>query len=160
MAFYTVYLPPVDPLKAPADQLGEARFIKDGFSLFPFIFTGLWLLAQRLWLAFLVFAVIWAALGFGGRALGVNPAALGVAQLLIGAWLGLEGHALLEHKLAREGWRFAGVVEGKDLDMVERRFFEMAGTGGLPLPSAPLVPREAQGASLPVLGLFPDARGR
>jgi Protein of unknown function (DUF2628) len=160
MAFYTVLTPPHDPLVSPADQQGRTMFLKDGFVLFAFIFTGLWLLSKRLWLAFAIFLAIWAAIGFGGRAIGINPMGLLLAQALIGLFLGLEGHALLESKLLRKGWTLAGVVEGRDIDTVERRFFESLPPmpDAVPMRAYPpsLTPQTTQG----VLGLFPDARAR
>ncbi|MCX7323610.1 MAG: DUF2628 domain-containing protein [Hyphomicrobiales bacterium] len=162
MAFYTALTPPADPALPLADQLGRTVFLKDGFSLHAFVFTGLWLLSKKLWLAFVVFAVIWAAIGFAGRMLGFDPLALTVVQLLIGLYLGLEGNVLTERRLLAKGWTLAGVVEGRDIDTVERRFFEsVPGLGapaapGAPAPAAPLQPLPAQG----VLGLFPDPARR
>ena len=160
MAFFTVLTPPHDPLVSPADQLGKTVFLKDGFLLSAFIFTGLWLLSKRLWLAFAVFLAIWAVVGFGGRAIGINPLGLLLAQGLIGLFLGLEGHALLEHKLVRKGWTLAGVVEGRDIDTVERRFFESLPAMPDAVPTRAYAPSMTQPSSQGVLGLFPDARAR
>ncbi|MGL4438719.1 MAG: DUF2628 domain-containing protein [Bosea sp. (in: a-proteobacteria)] len=163
MAFYTVLTPPPEPGKSAADLTEDAVFLKDGFILFAFIFTGLWLLSKRLWLAFFVFLVLWAAIGFGGRAIGLHPLGLGLAQALIGLFLGLEGHGLIERKLVRQGWTMASVVEGRDLDAVERRFFEHGGVLAEPRAFSPLPASNRPTrplASAPVLGLFPDAQGR
>jgi hypothetical protein len=163
MAFYSVLTPPPEPGGHAADQMEGAVFLKDGFILSAFVFTGLWLLAKRLWLAFAVFVIAWAMIGFGGRAIGVHPFGLLLAQALMGLFLGLEGHGLIERKLTRKGWTLAGVVEGRDLDMVERRFFEQSGLAAGQRPPAPpqanaSIPRTL--AAPPVLGLFPDAQGR
>jgi hypothetical protein len=166
MAVFTVLTPP--PGDGDAHERAERTlFLKDGFLLSAFLFTGLWLLAKRLWLAFAVFVALWAAIGFGGRAIGVHPLGLALAQMLIGLYLGLEGHALIERKLLRKGWRLAGVVEGKEIDQVARRFFEQAGalaardareaataTPGLQRSGQPPAPDYG------VLGLFPDSQGR
>jgi hypothetical protein len=163
MAFYSVLTPPHDPARSAADRLEGAVFLKDGFILFAFIFTGLWLLSRRLWLAFAVFLAVWVAIAFGGRAIGIHPLGLLLAQGLIGLYLGLEGHGMIERKLIKKGWTFAGVVEGRDLDMVERRFFEQAGVlpedRAFSPPPASIGPSRAMSA-VPVLGLFPDAQGR
>lgn len=163
MAFYTVLTPPPDLGKSPADQMEDTVFLKDGFMLFAFIFTGFWLLSKRLWLAFLVFLAVWAAIAIGGRMIGLHPLSLGLAQALIGLYLGLEGHGLVERKLLKKGWSFAGVVEGRDIGTVERRFFEQAGVLGEPRPLAmqAISPGPSRPAApAPVLGLFPDAQGR
>lgn len=161
MAFHTVLTPPPS-VATGRDALEKTLFLKDGFVVTAFLFTGLWLLAKRLWLAFFVFALVYAGIIALGRAARVDPLAIGVAQLLIGLYLGLEGNALLERKLVRKGWRVAGVVEGRDRDQMERRFFET-----VPVPDAPAqaaVPRATAAAAspgpAPVLGLFPDAARR
>ena len=160
MAFYTVLTPPHDPLIGSADQQGRTVFLKDTFVLSAFIFTGLWLLSKRLWLAFAIFLAVWAAIGFGGRAIGINPMGLVLAQALIGLFLGLEGHALQEHKLLRKGWSLAGIVEGKDIDTVERRFFESLPAMLDVAPVRPYPPSMAPQTAQGVLGLFPDATAR
>jgi hypothetical protein len=161
MAFYTVLTPPAS-VATGRDALERTVFLKDGFIITAFIFTGLWLLAKRLWLAFAVFAVVYVGLIVAGRAIGVNPLAIGAAQLLIGLFLGLEGNALVERKLVRQGWRVAGVVEGRDRDQMERRFFETLGdaaaTAPAPAASGPVAP--APPGPQMVLGLFPDAARR
>jgi Protein of unknown function (DUF2628) len=159
MAFYSVLTPPPDQSAAFAEQAEKTLFLKDGFIFGAFVFTGLWLLAKRLWLAFAVFLVIWAAIGFGGRAIGISPLALALGQALIGLLLGLEGNALIERKLLAKGWRLAGVVEGRDLDTAERRFFETVTPQALaPAPGLAMAlgPRDTTPGA--VIGLFPDAR--
>ncbi len=167
MAFYTVLMPPPETGGGAADRLEKTVFLKDGFVLFAFVFTGLWLLAKRLWLAFAVFLVIWVAVAWGGRAIGIHPLGLAAAQVLIGLFLGLEGHALIERKLLRKGWRLAGVVEGKEQDTVERRFFESlngpAGEMAVVPPAAAYragIGQAASRADGAVLGLFPQGQGR
>jgi len=169
MAFYTVLMPPAAAGETQTEQFEKTVFLKDGFAVFAFLFTGLWLLSKRLWLAFAVFLLVWLALAFGGRAVGLHPLGLVLAQALIGLFLGLEGHALQERKLLAKGWQLAGVVEGKDVGAVERRFFET-----LPMASRPVLTASAPAGPLSgpamatrtpgnqgtVLGLFPDAQAR
>lgn len=162
MAFHTVLTPPPDIGKSAADQHEDTVFLKDGFILSAFIFTGLWLLSKRLWLAFAIFLPIWLGIILGGRVLGIHPLGIVAAQALLGLYLALEGHGLLERKLLKQGWTLAGVVEGKDLDLVQRRYFEQADvkteTRPAMLPASSGPPRMM--VPTPVLGLFPDAAGR
>lgn len=163
MASFSVMLPPI-AVGREAEAMERAVFLKDGFNLYAFLFTGIWLLAKRLWLAFLIFAVLWLCLILGGRLVGINPLAIVLAQALIGVFLGLEGGRLLERKLTRQGWSLAGVVEGRKLEEAERRFFERAHPveparmGASSAAAAPALPAGLTGPS--VVGLFPDPRGR
>lgn len=173
MAFHTVLTPP--PRRGgeirsagPTEAMDRAVFLKDGFAVYAFLFTGLWLLAKRLWLAFFIFLLAWGALLLAGSRLGFNPLAIALAQTVIGVYLGLEGNALVERKLLRKGWTLAGVVEGKQIDQIERRFFEQAGpeTARAPLPAGGPAPAPAISPYAPpsggtaVVGLFPDPRAR
>jgi hypothetical protein len=176
MAFHTVMIPPLsDAVRSRAEALEQAVFIKDGFHVGAFIFTGFWLLSKRLWLAFIVFLPFWALIALGGPCLGVHPLALAAAQGALGLLLGLEAHTLQERKLLRQGWSVAGVVEGGKRDAYERRFFDAAGgvdTGssgmgspGLAAQRMAAVTRPQSGpisavmmgqAAGPVVGLFPE----
>ena len=164
MTFYMALTPP-DALAPVAqtdhDALEKAVILKDGFSFPAFLLTGVWLLYKRLWWPFALFAAIWLAAAWGLPKLGLPQQAIALVQLVISLFLGHEGHAMLERKLVADGWRLAGVVEARDMDEAERRFFEQAldaAPAAIPLPPAPRpVPALAQQA---VIGLFPEPRPR
>lgn len=165
MTFYMALTPPED--RAPVGQhdgeaLEKAVILKDGFSLPAFLLTGLWLLYKRLWWPLAAFVAVWLAAAYGLPKLGLPQQAIGLVQLVISLFLGHEGHAMLERKLVANGWTLAGVVEARDMDSAERRFFElaMAGTLPAPAPAAAPAPHFAARASNPIIGLFPEARAR
>jgi hypothetical protein len=169
MPFYSAYLPPDDGMGADsAAALSRAVVLKDGFSFPAFLFTGLWLLSKKLWIGFLAFAVIYGVLMLLRAELGLAAPALGAAQFALGLFLGLEGHHLWGSKLMANGWTQADVVEARNQDEAERRFFEralqrQAGTGLLPVPyvapSAP-APSFARPMSSQVIGMFPEGSSR
>jgi hypothetical protein len=175
MAFYAAYIPLAKAGVSEADRLAESVVLRDGFSFPAFLFTGLWLLAKRLWLPFLAFAVIYGLIALAQLRYGFHPAAAAVAQLVMGGWLGLEGSNLVGRRLIAKGWRFADIVEARNQEEAERRFFERALTGDAPASSVS-VPRPAMavqpvavprmganlGAASPtgVIGLFPEATVR
>lgn len=120
MAIYTVHAPP----EASLDEAtaGRIRFIRDGFSVWALVLPGAWLLWNRLWLAFLGWLVAMIGFELMGRAFGDTTAL--IAATLFGVFLALEARDLQRWTLERRGWRFLGVVEGSDLEVAERRFFE------------------------------------
>ena len=61
MIIYTVHEPqrPGQSIEARADSI---VFVKEGFTIWGFLFGPLWLLYNRLWLAFVVTLVLMAAL--------------------------------------------------------------------------------------------------
>ena len=49
MTVYTVHEPPMQAADADPERF---RFVRDGFSLWAFLLTPLWMLCHRLWLVF------------------------------------------------------------------------------------------------------------
>ena len=161
MAFYTVMIPPPGSGGA-RDEIEQARLLPETFSWPAFFLGGLWLLGKRLWLATLVYALLWGALFYASNQLGLARGALLISHWTIALFLGLEGQNLVARKLARQGWRLADVVEARDLPEAERRYFEraLAGEAGPQrLPALSPVRPQPDGP-MPIIGLFPEARGR
>ncbi len=161
MAFYTVLIPPPGSGGA-RDEIERARLLPEGFTWSAFLLTGFWLLFKRLWLAAFLFVLFWGALFFARSSLGLTSGAALLIECAIGLFLGLEGQNMLMRKLQRQGWRLVDVIEAPDLASAERRFFERA-LSDRPAPAAPdpvAVRRYQAEGPLPVIGLFPEARGR
>lgn len=160
MAFYTVMIPPPGSGGA-RDEIEQARLLPETFTWSAFLLGGLWLLGKRLWLATLLYALLWAALFYARSQFGLTSGALLLSHWSIALFLGLEGQNLVARKLARQGWRLADVVEARDLPEAERRYFERALAGEALPPRLPLPPARPQPAGpVPIIGLFPEARGR
>jgi hypothetical protein len=164
MSVYTVHQP---PLAAAGASVDPARFVfvRDGFSWWAFLFTPLWMLRHRLWLALIVYLVVVMGVEVLLRALGAPSLAQAIAALSIALLAGLEAGTLRRFKLARRRWRNVGVVTGERLEDAERRFFDgwirqgAAGRAGSPNASAPSgpAPRSAAvGEPTGVIGLFPE----
>lgn len=161
MAFYTVLTPP--PVAGRrGEEIEQARLIPESFSWGAFLLSGLWLLGRRLWLATLLFVLVWAGLIYLRSRFGLHPSALSLIYWSIALFLGIEGNNLRLRKLARKGWRLADVVEARSLPEAERRYFERALAGeATPPRSEPVSPAMARPSGpLPIIGLFPEARGR
>lgn len=161
MAFYTVMTPPLAE-SGGREAIEQARVIPDRFSWGAFLFGGFWLVGQRLWLATLLFVLAWAALSFLQARTGFDATALGLIYWAVAFFLGVEGRNLIVRKLGRKGWQLADVVEARTLAEAERRYFEHALAEGPALPPiAPTVPAALRPSGpLPIIGLFPEARGR
>ncbi|SIQ95576.1 MULTISPECIES: DUF2628 domain-containing protein [unclassified Bosea (in: a-proteobacteria)] len=162
MAFYTVMTPPAAETGL-REAVEQARVIPDSFSWGAFLLTGLWLLGRRLWLATLLFVLFWGAVWFVHGRFGFHDSALSLLYWMVALFLGLEGRNLVVRKLVRQGWQLADVVEARDLADAERRWFERALSEqpALPLPQpAPTSAMSRPSGPLPIIGLFPEARGR
>jgi hypothetical protein len=160
MAFYTVMTPPPEGGDR-REEIERARLIPERFAWGAFLLTGLWLLGRRLWLATLLFVLVWAGLIWLMSRFGLHPAALPLIYWSIALFLGVEGNELILRKLARRGWRTADVVEARSVPEAERRYFEraLAGEAASPRAGAAISTARPSGP-LPIIGLFPEAQGR
>lgn len=167
MSIYTVHEPPLTAEESAPDPQ-RFVFVRDGFSFWAFLLAPLWMLRYRLWLVFVGYVIVTAALQVGLRLIGASVTVITVAGLLISLLVGFEAATLRRFTLARRGWRNVGVVVGDDLESAERRFFDAwtnraraaatAASGESRPPSAP-VPAMAGTRRPPppdIVGLFPQ----
>ena len=107
MRSWTVHLPPgAGRGSVPMTGLGRPPvLIREGFSLWAFLFGPFWLFAHRAWLAgILVLA--------GLVALNLLPHPYGIALALAAhLLLGFHGQDLRRWTLARRGWTLAHIVQ-------------------------------------------------
>jgi hypothetical protein len=164
MSVYTVHEPPAWRGSAAADAERFA-FVRDGFSLWAFLFAPLWMLLHRMWLVLLSYVAVSVGLDALLKALGASAFAIAMVVLLISLLIGLEAGTLRRFTLGRRGWRNVGVVSGEDREAAERRFLDTwlhrasppptSSTAGPRVPSSPAMPRPH--SSTEVLGLFPES---
>ncbi|MEN3975361.1 DUF2628 domain-containing protein [Emcibacter sp. SYSU 3D8] len=102
---------------------GEVEFVREGFSIWAFLFSFLWLWAHRAWLAGFAVLGLFLLLGFGQTALGV-PEYLHIAiQVVIGIGAGIFGRDCYRAALTRRGFVETGVATGESIDEAEIRYF-------------------------------------
>lgn len=112
---------------APADRLDRAEalvFVRDGFHWSAAVFTPLWMLLNRLWLALVLYIVGLGALGAALHLLGVHSRWIALAMIGVHLVIGFEAASLKRWTLGRRGWQELGSVAGRSADECERRFFE------------------------------------
>ena len=167
MAVYAVFEPRMrdDDADRHAERI---TFVRDGFTWSAFIFGPLWMLRHRLWLAFVVYAVIFAAVGLAQYARVLPPGTETVVGVMLALLIGLEAATLRRRKLLWWRWRDAGIVVANNLVSAEQRFFDRwTATTNAVRPGTPV--RTAQFASSPpsrffdrdndVIGKFPPPGG-
>ncbi len=115
MALYSVYLPRAwDGTRA--SLVDQARLVPDGFSFWGFLFPLLWLLWNRVWLAFLLVLALDLALAIAGSRWGIAPGLVGLAGFVLMGLVGFEGRIWLGRALERRGYRLIEVVQAADTD--------------------------------------------
>ena len=159
MPTYTVHAP--RPRKGETASAPERFvFVRDGFHVWAFLLTPLWLLRYRLWLAFAVYAVVSIVIAVVMRRFGLWPSVQFASGFLVSLLVGLEAASIRRRKLAWKRWSTIGFVVGDDVEMAERRFFaqwvKRAGETPAPPPMRTALP--ATPAAQPdIIGLFPEA---
>lgn len=148
---------------APADGRGFV-FVREGFAWPAAVFTLLWLLSKRLWVAAAFWFALSTCLMFVGNALGIGEALLSVIYFVLQGLLAVVAHDLERWTLTLKGYAEIGVASGHDLADAERDFFRhwsgpVVATN--PEPERPLTaavwPRKEEPDAHGALGLFPHA---
>jgi hypothetical protein len=119
----TVHEPPMPP----ADRLDRADrlvFIKDGYSWIAAAWPPIWLLARKLWLPFVGYCAILAAVTASFNAFGMPPWTIALAVVAFHLLIGFEAESVRRSSLDRLGWQVVGTVVGRNLAECERRFFD------------------------------------
>jgi hypothetical protein len=147
MASYVVMEP-------AADGRGEAAlFIRDAFAPLAVVVPIPWLLWNRLWFE-AVIALLSSLILMGVPSwAGVSQWA-GIASILMGLYVALEGSALKIAAARRRGWEEAAIVDARSLGEAEECYYltrPSAPEPPVPAASAPSTPRQS---SLPGAGLF------
>jgi hypothetical protein len=162
MSVYTVHEPPLRAAEIITDP-ERFVFVRDGVSIWAFLFSWLWMLWHRMWLVLLIYVVVAAGLETVLHYAGASSVVIGVVAFLLSLLVGVEASTLRRFTLARRGWKNVGVVSGHRLEEVERRFFDAWVRGNQarrgpsappPIPPSPSAPRQPQ--SHDVIGLFPE----
>jgi hypothetical protein len=161
MAVYTVHEPPLRSGTVAPDP-ERFVFVRDGFYVWAFLLTPLWLIWHRLWLVLLLYLVVIFGFAQAMHYAGVGAAGRSLVMLLISFLVGLEAGTLRRFMLTRRGWRNVGLVSGTNMEAAERRFFSdwaAAGQGrssGSAGHQPPLSPSPAPAFHMPIVGLFPE----
>lgn len=134
MIVFTVH-EPQRPAQAIEERADNLVFVKEGFSLWGFIFGPLWLLYNRAWLAFIITLGVMAALTALLNQSGLGNQTPAIVDLLVSFIIGFEGNDILRWTLERKGYSLLTSVTGRNRLECERRFFDawlphVAGKGG------------------------------
>ncbi len=122
MKSYAVYTPPTANL-TPTQVAEKTIFIPQGFCWPAFLFSGLWLLYRKQWLAFVAYVAVVVLFAFMGQFMGLTEGAQSILSLLLNLLLGFEGRTLQALDLERRGYTRIDTVFAPQHTMAEYRFF-------------------------------------
>src|SRR4051812_9575469 len=122
MPVYTVHAPVANG--ADLATTDKFVFVRDGFHFWAAVFSVIWLIWNRLWLALIGWVVLTLAIDFGMNALGAGRGAILFADCLLALLMGFEAASLQRWTLSRRKWRQLDIVVADDEETAERRFFD------------------------------------
>ena len=138
-------------------------FVRDGFSMWAFLFGPLWMIWRRLWLVLLLYIVAMALLQVALWALGVSGLVKFTVGVLVGLLIGFEAPTLRRWTFARRNWIGHGVVVADDEELADWRFFD-AWMARHVRPASPTggssAPYRSAADPPDVIGLFPEPQRR
>lgn len=99
----------------PGDKTAEhAVIIREGFSFWGFLLSGLWALSHRLWLAFIVLAIAFALSGLASHILNGGPLMEVTLSLVVMLAFGFTANDIRRKKMERRGWTLMTVIAAND----------------------------------------------
>lgn len=117
MAIYSAYLPPEHDSSLGAEQF---KLLKDAKAPLALIFPPFWLAWHRLWPELAIYCAVAVAIMLLTIWQPLPPALY--LSAIPGLYLLLEGNELVRKLYERKGWKFAGIVDGENLEAAEIRF--------------------------------------
>ena len=109
--------------KPASDRRGEdALFIRDAFAPLAVLVPVPWLLWHRLW--FEAALALCASFAFATLSVWVGmPGLAGIVSILLGFYVALEGGALKIAASRRRGWEEAGIIDARNNEEAEERYY-------------------------------------
>ena len=125
MRIYTIHLP---PRFGPPDA--DPVIVKEGFNWAAAIFTVLWALWHRMWLAAIGLLVTSAAIGAGVAFLGFGPESRAAMSFGYAVLVGFHANDWRRWSLERKDFKDAGIVAAPRADAALRRFGDLKSMEG------------------------------
>lgn len=119
MKIYTVHV-----RRHGLDPDRDLELVPEGFSGWAFIFSALWLLYHRLWLAAVIVIAVYVAIGGVVFWFGANEPAVLIADIVVAIVLGMVGNDIRRAKLEHAGFVEEGIATGRNRDEAEQRYLD------------------------------------
>ncbi len=119
---YTVHIN--DEVKEISQRV---ELVREGFSIWAFVFHALWLLYNRLWIPFVIYLVLVAYIVEGGARMGWSETTIAILQVGLQLLLAVSAHDLQRWALARRGYRLSGVTIGESELHATQRAYDRLG---------------------------------
>lgn len=93
-----------------AEPSERMELVREGFSVWAFLFNIVWLLCNKLWVWFFLYLVAIVALMEVEERLGLGLVTMAAIQIALQLLLGFSAHDIQRWALGRKGYRMTGIV--------------------------------------------------
>jgi hypothetical protein len=104
----------------------DVAIVKEGFSWPAFLFTALWALWCRLWIAAAIFIFAQCSIFLTFLVVRPDPLSQGILSIGLAVIFGCIGNDLRQRRLTEEGFKLCGIVKGKSEDHSYSQFLARA----------------------------------
>ncbi len=111
-------------MKPGETPLAAAVAVREGFSIWAFLFGALWALYHGLWLVAVVLAAVPLLIEVAAIEGWLQQEVAAVALLLFNVYIGCSANDWRRERYRRRGWVMAGLASGRDQTEADRRFFD------------------------------------
>lgn len=125
MAIYSIY-------RRKGDPPDRAVFVKDGYSWPALVFTVVWALWHRMWIAAAVLLCLFAAVTVLAEWWGLPEDVIAIVNLALGLIIGFEAASIRGWSLRRAGFTATDLVQATNLEEAEFKYYFSAKTASLP----------------------------
>ncbi len=101
-----------------------AEFVQEGFNIYAFIFTGLWMLYHKIWASGIVIILLMGLIAALGASFSFNPMSVLVLRVGLQIMIGLEANDLRRRYLSERGFIVSDIVTGTTLLDAQQRYFD------------------------------------
>lgn len=106
------------------NNVQDIVFVEEGFSWKAFIFSILWTLFNRLWLASIILFIVYATIEILNNKGTVPVMSFALIKISIDVLLGFFADDILRAKLDRQGYVFYAIVAAESQAQAQLRFLE------------------------------------
>lgn len=105
------------------DESEATLLVRQGFSIWAFLFHAGWLLYHRLWLEAVLFFAIYVGTVLVGDRYDLSAFAVGAMQIALQFWLAVNANDMRAAALDRRGFELVDVTTGTSELDAERRYY-------------------------------------
>lgn len=109
------------------DEMDAILLVRQGFSIWAFLFHVGWLLYHRLWIEGTLFLALYVGTVMIGERYDLSPVTIGLMQLALQFWLAVNASDIRAAALERKGFELVDVTTGtSELDAEHRYYYASA----------------------------------